>query len=325
VEDRQADRLPVPSFPRVLTVPHALHPLLLAPKRPRWTRRCNAASPTRGQFGQRHLGGQVGGPMGRHTWEQTLGAHGQGHGIIAAGALSVHGARWLAADPRFLCPGRAWSTVLRGKFGAARARVGASAAAPRMEGSPALGTPEDVEQRRAQRSTKAWGVDAKAPLAGPAQVWDSRGRVTHRGAMANHRLLDGRAGWGRFASRHRRQGHRLQPMTRDADALIRRGLWHVWPRGFRRLRHDGFLANRHKARTRRRCRALLGQPAAPPQRRAKSVVQWMQEVPGIDLPPCPPCGARPLVRLPRPPLSPPTARQGVPLEPPRFDASSSYA
>ena len=57
---------------------------------------------------------------------------------------------------------------------------------------------------------------------------------------------------------------RVQTMTLDADECIRRFLWHVRPRGFMRLRHDGFLAHRHTARTLRRCRELLGQPAEPP-------------------------------------------------------------
>src|SRR5713101_5308845 len=67
-----------------------------------------------------------------------------------------------------------------------------------------------------------------------------------------------------------------------------------------RLRHYGFLANRHKARTLRRCRELLGQPAKPSPRHPPSVVQWMQEVTGIDLTQCPHCGAKPLMRLPLP-------------------------
>ena len=150
---------------------------------------------------------------------------------------------------------------------------------------------------------------------------DYVGRYTHRVAIANHRLLDVRDGWVRFAYRNRRQDNRVQTMTLDADEFIRRFLLPVLPRGFMRLRHYGFLANRHKARTLRRCRELLGQPSAPPPRRAKSVVQWMQEVTGIDLTQCPHCGAKPLVRLPLPPLSPPTARQGVPLDSPRFDSS----
>ena len=110
-------------------------------------------------------------------------------------------------------------------------------------------------------------------------------------------------------------------MTLDADECIRRFLWHVLPRGFMRLRHYGFLANRHKGQTLPRCRELLGQPSKLPPRSPKNVVQWMQEVTGIDLTQCPRCGASPLVRLPLPPLSPPRARPGVPLEPPRFDSS----
>ena len=41
-------------------------------------------------------------------------------------------------------------------------------------------------------------------------------------------------------------------MTLDADEFIRRFLLHVLPRSFMRIRHYGFLANRHKAQTLRR-------------------------------------------------------------------------
>jgi len=88
-----------------------------------------------------------------------------------------------------------------------------------------------------------------------------------------------------------------------------------------RLRHYGFLANRSKAHALRRCRELLGQPSAPPPRGPKSVMQWMQEIMGIDLTQWPQCGARPLVRLPLSPRSTPAARQGVPRETPYFDSS----
>jgi len=140
-------------------------------------------------------------------------------------------------------------------------------------------------------------------------------------AIANHRILDVRDGWVRFAYRHRRQGNRVQSLTLAATECIRRFLLHVLPSGFMRLRHDGLLANRHKAQTLRRCRDLLGQPAAPPPRRPQSVVQWMREVTGIDLTQCPHCGAKPLVRLPLPPLSPSVASPGRPVEVPCCDSS----
>ena len=215
------------------------------------------------------------------TWDQTLRAPFHVHCIVAAGALSANGARWIGADPRFLLPVRALSTVLRGKFCEALAQRGSTGAMPLVESPLALGTPEDFAQLRAQLYTKEWVVYAKAPLAGPAHVLDYVGRYTHRVAIANHRILDVRDGWVR--------------------------------------------TNRHKARTLRRCRELLGQPAEPPPRRSKSVVQWMQEVTGIDLTQCPHCGTRPLVRLPLPPLSTPAASRETPLEVPIHDSSCALA
>lgn len=306
---------------RTHPVPHDLTPLILAHKRPLLTLLCNAARHTLIQCGHRNLGGQIGCTMVLHTWDQTFGAHVHGHCVIAAGALAADGGHWIDADPRCLFPVRALSTVLRGKFCAALAQAGSTGALPLAAGSPALGSPESFAQLRAQLYAKEWVVYAKAPCAGPAHVLDSVGRSTHRVAIANHRILDVRDGWVRFASRNRRQGHRVQTMRLDADECIRRFLLHVLPRGFMRIRHDGFLANRHKAQALRRCRDLLGQPVDPPRRSPKSVVQWMQEVTGIDLTQCPHCRTRPLVRLPLPSVLTPPARRGASLEVPICDAS----
>jgi hypothetical protein len=224
VEDRKAELLPVPYCHLVFTVPHDLNALILAYKRPLLTLLFNAASQTLVQFGHRNLGGQIGGTMVLHTWEQTLGAHFHVHCGIAAGALSSNGERWIDADPRFLFPVRALSTVFRGKFCAALAQAGATGAVPLPESPPALGIPEGFAQLREQLYAPEWVVYAKAPFAGPAHVLDYVGRYTHRVAIANHRLLDVRDGWVRFAYRNRRQGNRVQAMTLDADEFIRRFL-----------------------------------------------------------------------------------------------------
>ena len=111
-----------------------------------------------------------------NTWDQTLGAHSHVHGIMAAGALSSTGEYWIEADPRFLFPVRALSTVFRGKFCAALAQASAGGTWPLAVGPPALGTPESFDQRRVPLSAKAGVVDAKALVAGPAQVLDDIGR-----------------------------------------------------------------------------------------------------------------------------------------------------
>ena len=68
--DRNAAGLPGPSFHLVVSVPHDLAPLILAPKRPRFTILGNAASQTLVLCGHRNLGGQSGCTMVLHTWDQ---------------------------------------------------------------------------------------------------------------------------------------------------------------------------------------------------------------------------------------------------------------
>src|SRR2546428_1309749 len=141
VEDRKAEVLPVPYCHLGFPVPHALNPRILAHKRPLVTLRCNAASQTLVPFGPRNLGGQSGCTMVLPTWDQALGAPFHVHCVIAAGALSSNGERWIDADPRFLFPVRALRAAFRGKFCDALAQAGPTGALPLAEGPPALGSP----------------------------------------------------------------------------------------------------------------------------------------------------------------------------------------
>ena len=52
-------------------------------------------------------------------------------------------------------------------------------------------------------------------------------------------------------------------MTLDAIEFVRRFLMHVLPSGFVRIRHYGFLANRHRREKLMRCRELLGGHPTP--------------------------------------------------------------
>ena len=147
------------------------------------------------------------------------------------------------------------STVFRGKFCAALAQASSTGAGL---------LPEGFAQLRDQLYAHEWVVYAKAPLPALRRSWTMSAAIRIASPLPNHRLLDVRDGCVRFAYRNRRQGNRVQTMTRDADEFIRRFLLHVLPRGFMRLRHDGFLANRHKARPLRRCRGSWSRPSEPP-------------------------------------------------------------
>jgi hypothetical protein len=155
-------------------------------------------------------------------------------------------------------------------------------------------------------------VYSKAPFAGPAKLLDYLSRYTHRVAISNHRLVagtphddgpsdDGR-GEVRFTYRDRADGDRRKVAALSTDEFIGRFLTHVLPARFMRIRHYGFLANRHKQAKLARIRELLGAAPPPPLPATLTAEQWLQDVLGIDPSCCPGCGARlhqtPL--LPRP-------------------------
>jgi len=104
-------------------------------------------------------------------------------------------------------------------------------------------------------------------------------------------------------------------MILPAEEFIRRFLLHVLPRGFMRIRHFGFLANRSKAHALARCRDLLGVEAPKPSE-PKSAAEWILLITGTDVSRCPRCGHRPLMHDELAPWRPGRAPQ-----PPVFDSS----
>jgi hypothetical protein len=85
-------------------------------------------------------------------------------------------------------------------------------------------------------------------------------------------------------------------MTLDAHEFIRRFLLHVIPKGFVRVRHFGFLANRSKSLL-SKCRQLLELDPALPKLPRKSVRELMLQLTGIDITRCPLCQNGTLVFL----------------------------
>ena len=116
------------------------------------------------------------------------------------------------------------------------------------------------ELRRAE-----WVVYAKRPFAGPAAVSAYLSRYTHRVAISNSRLIDMTGDQVRFRWRDYRHHNKSKVMTLAADEFIRRFLLHTLPHGFHRIRHYGFLGNRHRTEKLALCRRLLAiRAAAPP-------------------------------------------------------------
>ena len=103
-----------------------------------------------------------------------------------------------------------------------------------------------------------WVVYAKPPFGGPEQVLKYLARYTHRVAISNQRLISLENGLVTFLWKNDAAGNQQQTMTLTAVEFLRRFLLHLLPSHFVRIRHYGFLANRHRAQKLARCRELLG-------------------------------------------------------------------
>jgi hypothetical protein len=89
-------------------------------------------------------------------------------------------------------------------------------------------------------------IALKPAFGGSIQVLRYLGRYTHRVAISNHRLLafeEERVTF-RWKDYH---GSKPDTMTLCATEFLRRFFLHLLPKGFVRIRHFGFLANRWRA------------------------------------------------------------------------------
>jgi hypothetical protein len=127
-----------------------------------------------------------------------------------------------------------------------------------------------------------WVVYVKKPFGGPEHVLHYLARYTHRVAISNHRLLGMDNGKVTFRWKDYAHGGKQRKMTLAAEEFIRRFLLHVLPKGFVRIRHYGWMANRCRRQRAALCRTLLGEEAAQP-----ATIPASTSAPGRQ---CPFCG-----------------------------------
>jgi Putative transposase/Transposase zinc-binding domain len=265
LEAQAADLLPVAYFHVVFTLPAELGPIALQNPRVVYGLLFRAAAETLLQVAAdpKHLGAEIGFLAVLHTWGQTLQHHPHVHCVVPGGGLSPDGSRWIACRPDFFLPVRVLSRVFRGKFleslHAAFDR-GQLAFHGRLS---ELADPGRFDDRLRAAARTEWVVYAKPPFGGPEAVLKYLARYTHRVAISNSRLIELKDGRVSFRSKDYARGGRERTTVLEATEFLRRFLQHVLPSGFVRIRHYGFLANRHRQEKVALCRALLGAASTP--------------------------------------------------------------
>ena len=272
---RIADLVPLAYFHVVFTVPHQLSALILQNKRLLYSLlfRSSAETMTEVAANSRHLGAEIGFLGVLHTWGQTLEHHPHVHYVVPEGGFSADRSAWIRPRRRFFLPVKALSQVFRGKF------VEALTSLYRRGQLQLHGPLKGLREPRAFRAflrtlyLEDWVVYAKKPFGGPEHVLHYLSRYTHRVAISNHRLLRFEDGRVTFRWKDYAHGGKKRAMTLTAHEFIRRFLLHVLPRGFVRIRHFGWMANRNRSLRAAECRALLPpagtRPISPPASTAR--------------------------------------------------------
>lgn len=303
---RQAELLPVPYFHVVFTLPAPAAEIAFQNKAAVYAILFKAAAETLRRIAAdpRHLGAEIGFIGVLHTWGQNLQHHPHVHCLVPGGGLSLDGRRWISCRPGFFLPVRVLSRLFRRLF---LENLKAAFEAGRLAFFGALAglAAAPLFARRLSELRRAeWVVYAKPPFAGPAAVPAYLGRYVHRVAIANSRLIGLADGQVSFRWRDYHHHNKNKVMTLAADEFIRRFLLHTLPDGFHRIRHYGFLGNRHRAEKLALCRQLLSVAAAEPPDNGDRAGQPRART--FDLCPC--CGGRMEVLGPLPrsrPAGPP--------------------
>jgi hypothetical protein len=96
-------------------------------------------------------------------------------------------------------------------------------------------------------------VYAKKPFSGVNSVVEYLGRYTHKIAISNHRItdFDEKKQTVTFNYKDYKENGKRKQLTLNAIEFIRRFSLHILPKGFRKIRHYGFLASRNKPKLRK--------------------------------------------------------------------------
>ena len=279
LEKRKDEILPLKYFHVVFTLPHELNTIILNNKRSMLNCLFTAASKTLLTFGQNGLNGTPGFLAILHTWDQKLNAHFHLHCLVAGGVVTTDNKHFIPSTGDYLFNQKALSLVFRAKFIAHMGHVCQN---------EKIRLPADAYKKlKTKLFSKRWVVSVRDPVKRPEYVLEYLARYTHRVAIANSRIKSIKDGQVSFSAKDRKK-NRTVSITISAVEFIRRFLLHSLPKGFVRIRHYGFLANRNRRANLNTIRRLLKLPAQLTKMQT-SLEQMMRQLTGADITRCPCC------------------------------------
>jgi len=247
---RSKELLPISYYHVISTLPHELCNLAICNKEVVYDIFFKAVFYVINLFAkdEKHLGGKIGFYAILHTWGQTLSYHPHLHIIVTAGGLNSERFVSLPYQNKFLFPVKAMSMKIREKFVELLKEAKQSGKLKFPGKISYLNDDIRFSEYLKDIGRKSWVIYSKPPFSNPDIVLDYFSRYTHRVAISNKRLLSMKNGKVSFAYKDYKDCDskgipKIKTMTLGEEEFIQRFLWHILPKGFRKIRYGGIFSS----------------------------------------------------------------------------------
>jgi hypothetical protein len=290
VDARSQDILNAPYFHVVFTMPEELHQLIYQNQKLLYDLMYKAITQTLFELSRdkRYLGAQPGFFSVLHTWGQDLHFHPHIHTVVLAGGLNQMN-EWRSSSKKFFIPVKVLSKKFRGKYLHYLKLYYQKNMLKFYGDAKQYESPQLFQDLLDQCYEKDWYSYTKEPFLGPLAVVKYLGRYTHRIAISNHRIISIEENTVSIAVKDYKEGSKKSTVTFIGVEFIRRFLMHTLPKGFRKIRHYGILANRNKKTKLALCRKLTRSPAYKPKFEGLTTIEIVSLLAGRDVTLCPGC------------------------------------
>ncbi len=247
-QQRIEQAVPAGYFHVVFTVPEQLNAFALRNKKAFYSLLFRSVKETLSELAndKKRLGAHIGFICVLHTWGQTLIEHTHIHVIIPAGGLSFDKKKWKQCKKKYLFPVAVMRTLFKGKIMAYFIEA---------VNNGTIGFHGILKKYQDDKRHKAlidnlykmkWVVYIKPAFENPEAVIKYLSNYTHRIAITNKRILKLENGSVTFSYKDYKDKGKEKIMTLTVVEFLRRFMLHAMPKGFMRIRHYGFLANKNR-------------------------------------------------------------------------------
>ena len=259
IAKRESELLPTSYFLLTYTIPSELRPLFLSNKKLTYNLLSKAMNQTlmKGvESNNRTFHGNAGFFSVLHTWDQRLNFHPHLHVVIPSGCLSEDKTEWNPSHPAFLLPVRKLSAAFRDKL---------LFYLRKEERAGTLTIPEKIDDLKLlleKLQHIPWVVHSQAPGDGknnPKQMIRYLSRYVNKTAVSDKRIMKIENG-NVYLSYIDRKSKTAKVEIISEELFLKRLVLHILPKGFKKIRFYGFMANKCRKNMLTLCRILLGIP-----------------------------------------------------------------